>query len=111
MLAKIKAFFARPSVQDVIRHVAVTAAAAAVGFVVVHGVAGAVTAAGAAGLIRAVWVAIRPVVIADVPAVAPVVEAVDPAPAVEPAPAVVEGDPVQIAANAAAEVKAEAQQA
>lgn len=63
--ARIVEFFRRPAVQSVVRHVAVTAGSAAFAYVAVHGVAGVVTAAGAAALVRAVWVAVRPQVEAE----------------------------------------------
>lgn len=58
--ARIVEFFKRPAVQSVLRHAATAAFGTLVAFVAVHGVAGIATAAGAALLARALWVAVRP---------------------------------------------------
>lgn len=71
--ARVVAFFTRPGVQSVIRHIVVTAVAAAVAVIATNGIGAVGTAAGAALVLRAVWVAIRPIIAADV--VPPVEEA------------------------------------
>lgn len=64
--ARVVAFFSRPAVQSVVRHMATAAIAAAVPVFVAGGLPALVGAVGVAAVLRAVWAVLRPVVVEEV---------------------------------------------